>query len=72
MKGKKLEYKVSDHPRFILVIGLSVFQVIVVVKVTVIGVVGVKRGLRLLVSNAIARIHVRLIQTIKNASRKLK
>ncbi len=72
MKGKKLEYKVSDYPRFIPVVGLSVFQVVVVVRVTAIGVVGVKGGLRLLVSNAIARIHVRPMQTIRNASRKSK
>ena len=51
---------------------MSVFQVVVVVRVTAIGVVGVKGGLRLLVSNAIARIYVRPIQTIRNASRKSK
>jgi hypothetical protein len=51
---------------------LTVFQVVMVVRVIAIRVIRVKGGLRLLVSNAIARIYVRLMQTIRNASRKSK
>ena len=45
---------------------------VVVVRVIAIGVIRVKGGLRLLVSNAIARIYVRPMQTIRNAFRKSK